>query len=95
MKTLNSQITEIIANFDWAKVHKTMTVLNWEWDNGRVQGVPSIGDLVNAATDLLDSVANSDGKYHSSSSGGFVASIEDGCLDLSFVVESYCAEKEE
>ena len=92
MKDKDNQILEIVAKFRWDRVHKTMTALKWEWHDA---GVPSIGDMMKHAIDLLNTVADSDGKYSSSSSGGFAASIEDGCLDLSFIVESYCVEGEE
>lgn len=93
MKKCDKQIQEIVKFFDWQKVHKTMTALNWTW--GDDKNVPGIGELVQTAVSLLDTVAEGDGKYSSSSTGGFVASIEDGNLDLSFVVCSWCAEKGE
>lgn len=45
-------IDEIIENFDWGKVHKTMEFLDWKWATTDNE-VPTIGQLVNSSHRLL------------------------------------------
>ena len=45
-------IDNIIENFNWEKVHKTMVALDWKWwDNENAS--PSTGALFRCAVDLL------------------------------------------
>ncbi len=43
MKELNQHIKEVIENFDFQKVEKIMTVLNWKWT--AISRVPDIFNL--------------------------------------------------
>lgn len=75
----NNLINEILANFDFEKVHKTMTLLDWRWVG---RGVPSINEIRDSASERLESaieqVISSKNKEHHdigwiSSSGGLKA----------------------
>ena len=93
MKTRDEQIQEIIANFDWEKVHKVMVALDWQWAKTleHEEGIPKIGDLVNTATALLTDVYKQNAQ--SVSCGGFSAVQEDGLLGLEFRVDYYFVEE--
>ena len=49
----SDMVNEVLAHFDFEKVHKTMTLLNWKWFDKA--GVPSISDLKESAEQRLDS----------------------------------------
>ena len=51
----NKAIEEITRNFDWEKVHKVMTFLDWTWFDSEGE-VPRVGLLVICAQGLLDQV---------------------------------------
>lgn len=55
MKTKTELIAEIIENFDWDKVHKTMEFLNWKWWDTEGES-PSREKLITHAFKLLDQV---------------------------------------
>jgi hypothetical protein len=42
---------EIIDNFDFEKVHRCMTLMDWRW--ATTNGVPSLEDIKNTASRLL------------------------------------------
>lgn len=46
-------IDNIVDNFDWDKVHRTMVALKWVWYNNGEYGIPNIGQLFDCAIDLL------------------------------------------
>lgn len=81
-KTLEEVWEELEDGFDWKKVHKVMTFLDWKWATATTKDrVPSIEDLKKNARTHLASVMEYDekdffkkGNYGnvSSSSGGFV-----------------------
>lgn len=50
MSSLHDKIPEIMAEFDFAKVHKVMTFLNWKWSDAVP---PSIEELKSTASYLL------------------------------------------
>ena len=50
-------IDNIIENFNWGKVHKTMTALNWKWHDSKGES-PTIGMLFKCAVDLLHDAYN-------------------------------------
>jgi len=73
-------INEVLANFDFDKVHKTMTLLNWVWAGS--DGVPTKAELKEAAeyhmNGAIEQVLSPDNKSHTdcawiSASGGFKA----------------------
>jgi hypothetical protein len=47
-------IDDIVDNFDWEKVHKTMVALDWKWamEEGDTE-IPSVGQLFRCAVGLL------------------------------------------
>ena len=84
------QIEYILEHFDWEKVHRTMTTLDWSWHH--TDGVPKIGQLVRAARRHLEQVASDASKGCYSCSGGFWAYNADGLLRLLFVVAEWDGE---
>ena len=82
----------VLDDFDFIKVHKTMKQLRWCWAfsiaGESVDKVPSIANIIMNAKYLLANVFEyQDEDYHSISSGGLEASIHDGILSLKFVLE--------
>ena len=90
-EVMNKQIDEIMDWFDFDKVHKVMTLLNWEWS--KTNGVPAVGDMRAAVRGHLKEAA----KQGFCSTGGFSALRIDGNEDgkdwvkmkLSFEVASW------
>lgn len=89
---MNNQelIDEIMDEFDFDRVYKTMVALNWTWHS--TNGVPNISDLRKSARGLLKSAVEYDQVMVSS--GGFVAYKEDGILGLRFELTDYETECE-
>ena len=54
---VNKYIDDILDNFNFAKVLKTMEVLDWKWATSN--GVPTMDELRNQAERLLRGAANS------------------------------------
>ena len=75
-------VREILADFDFAKVHRIMLLLNWQW-RGKT---PTIGDLRAEAGRLLRNVIENDNVY-SSGTGGLQAFKTDESLELYFILE--------
>ena len=68
-------INDIVENFNWEKVHKTMTALNWIWHDSEGEA-PSIGALFKCATDLLHHAydgAEKEKADYMAGTGGFYA----------------------
>lgn len=94
MKTEREVIDEIMDFFEFDKVHKAMTVLNWEW---RDIGVPDIYEIKKTARQMMYKCYENCVKDKSSrglSTGGFRAfcEFEDGVfmgIELSFILESF------
>ena len=85
----NEQITNIIANFDWGKVRKTMVHLNCKWAYTVSEDrIPTIGDLVLQGTRLLTDLANSK-ESNLIATGGLEARKSNDTLSLSFVVTDW------
>lgn len=100
MKNIDKKINDIIANFDFDKVHKTMTLLDWKWTiystfSPREERVPTIEDLKARAVEELLVVANKPGKHYSISCGGFLATKTKNSLALDFVISSWSSREEE
>lgn len=73
---LNKQkaIDEIIENFDWERVHKTMEALNWTWHDSEGE-TPTLGALFRCASGLLHDAydgAKMTEKSYSVATGGFI-----------------------
>jgi hypothetical protein len=84
-------IEDVISNFDFHRVYKTMVTLDWNWYTtaGRV---PTIGEMQEFARSLLETAANKPGIY---SSGGFFAMCEGNSLSLMFCVDDVTVEKKD
>lgn len=81
------QIDNIMNNFDFIRVRKTMVTLAWKWSGEQGLYQPNIDDLRRSARHTLMTVVNTCAR--SISSGGFIARREDGILSLSFVVSDW------
>lgn len=83
-------IDDIMDNFDFDKVHRCMTALEWHWSG--CDGVPEKSELRKCARKILKGCVE---RGHGGT-GGFQVTIdrEEGCLSLSFVVEDWGAYKE-
>jgi len=55
---VNKYIDDIMDNFNFAQVHKTMEALNWKWA-GSPNGIPTIDELRYEAERLLRGAAKS------------------------------------
>ena len=71
MKTLEQHIEEVMDWFDFEKVHRVMTMLDWKWAN--TGGVPEIPDLRKRVRDLMRSLWNSEDVCHGT--GGFMVRL--------------------
>jgi hypothetical protein len=87
---MNKYVKEVIANFDFEKVHKAMYALKWTWWNSKSDdGVPSTSELVMHATDMLNRAYKADHDTYKIACGGFVAHKEDNVIALSFEIDSW------
>ena len=76
------QVQEVLASFDFDRVHRVMESLNWTWAN--LDRTPSRRELLAEADRLLREL---DGKPGVLGSGGLRASYkEDGTLSLKFIL---------
>ena len=86
MTDLDKSFEVALKNFDFEKVHKCMTLLNWTWCG---EGVPSIEIMNNVCRRNWNLFSKTDGGYIES--GGFRISIleyEDGKnVAISFILE--------
>jgi hypothetical protein len=93
-EALEKQIDEVMDWFDFAKVEKTMELLEWGW--GTDMKVPCQGEIRESARKTMKQAA----RFGSSHSGGFSARVieskdEDGpwlSVNLDFVVANWCAD---
>lgn len=98
MKTFDELWKDLEENFDWEKVHRTMTFLDWKWQGKEV----SISDLKQFSMDLCQEcfvkVISSKSKLSCrSGSGGLYAEYEifhnqpdpHEELSLEFYIESF------
>lgn len=100
-------VNEVLAHFDFERVHETMKALNWKWCD---QGVPSIKELKESAeermSNAIEQVLDPNNTEHHdigwiSATGGFKAMAwrkEDGSLakvQLEFIVTEWDAEDDE
>jgi hypothetical protein len=77
-------IEDVLDYFDFDKVHKVMTCLNWTWHD--TEGVPMVGDLRKRARELLKEVPV--GGYRAT--GGFeVRQPEENYYSLAFVLTDW------
>lgn len=78
-------IDEILDEFDFEKVHRTMKALDWTWYGS--DGVPSIGDLRRQARELLQELLKHN-RYCVGTGGLFAYRMAD-TVGLRFEVTSY------
>ena len=105
-KKKNDMINEIIANFNFERVNKAMTALNWKWID---RGIPNTEELKKSAIERLESaieqaLSPKNNEHHNiawiSFSGGFKATAwknKKGKLDkllLEFIVSEWDSEKD-
>jgi hypothetical protein len=93
-------INEVVAHFDYLKVHQAMNHLNWTWYYSQTETkVPSIGEIVFRSMQLLNDVLKEVSKGRERAvitTGGFKATAirhDDGfiTLDLEFVLTDWSA----
>jgi hypothetical protein len=76
------QVEEVLAGFDFDRVHQVMESLAWTWAN--LDRVPTKAELMTEGRRLLTEL---DGKPGVLGSGGLRASYkEDGTLSLKFIL---------
>ena len=82
-------VDEILASFNFDRVHTAMKALDWVWWNA-IDEVPNIDELKETAKELLQDCAEhmDSKKDYSSSTGGFVAAWNNKLkeIELSFVL---------
>lgn len=86
-------INEIMENFDFVKVEKTMNALSWKWatTNGTSE-IPSLQEIKETALDCLDRIKDFDkGCSYGSGTGGFYVNIDNKrkLLSLQFSVSEW------
>lgn len=88
------EIEDILDEFDFEKVEKTMEALNWHWFDA-ADGIPRIGELRKKARYLLTEVyqkafASDTGVEHALGTGGFKArAVKDFLPDDGFNFKIY------
>ena len=92
---IEAMVTAVMEEFDFDKVHNVMVFLDWRWsiENGE-RTVPSSYRLMKMADRLLRDVAKyyGDGQFHMMSTGGLVASLDNGVLGLQFILSESTAD---
>lgn len=90
----SKQITEILEEFDFEKVHQVMTFLKWEW---RDLGVPSVDTIKSEVKSQIercikDAIANKTTMY--TSTGGFsvYCDPQEKLIQLKFELAEWTAE---
>ena len=71
MKTLEEHVDEVMDWFDFEKVHRVMTMLDWKW--AMIGAVPEIPDLRKQVRKLMRELWNSDNQLVAT--GGFVVRL--------------------
>jgi hypothetical protein len=88
---LKEQKEIILKDFDFCKVEKVMTALDWKWVDGGAHNdleyQPKIVDLKRVAELCIDSVIANDEDEDVYSLGGFEAIKLNGMLELRFVID--------
>jgi hypothetical protein len=76
-------IDEIMDYFDFDKVAKVMTFLEWKWVSAE-DGIPSVGEIRQSARRLLKDAIKNKTTF---GTGGLRATYDDGYLQLEFILE--------
>lgn len=82
------QISFIMSQFDFEKIHSVMKFLKWKWkfSNNEFR-VPNIEELKIAAINCLNKVATSHDEVDHFSIGGFEADKINNVLELRFILD--------
>lgn len=88
----DEHIDFILNNFDFDKVHKIMTFLDWEWIDFKQlkSSVPTIGEMKAAVTEMMYDICESN--YDNVEVGGFRVNKYDDHLELIFKVAGFESE---
>ena len=88
---IDKMVTTVMENFDFDRVHRVMTNLDWKWVIGDGETtVPSIYRLTRNAERLLREAAQhyGDKEFYSCGTGGFIAHLEGETLTLQFILST-------
>ena len=92
---IETMVTAVMEDFDFDKVHKVMVYLDWRWTiENDERTVPSSYRLMKTADRLLRECAQyyGDKEFHAVGTGGFMASLDNGCLSLQFILTEMTAD---
>lgn len=90
------QLEEIVQNFDFELVQKTMRLLDWKWAGKKETHIPNISELVHYVMTTCDRcheqwILTKKGYYVHS--GGFLIGVNEfGLLDVKFVLTEWVCE---
>lgn len=86
-------IDDVMDQFDFERVHRVMTFLQWMWsDEQGSLNVPELSDVRRFARRIMKntmSESNAKGGPFYIESGGFCCHVEDEVLNLKFVIEDW------
>ena len=86
---MQEQIDNIMDNFDFSRVLKTMRALDWEWGSCGTEHEPVETELRREARRLLKNAWDHSTTF---ACGGFWAYFSDGVLSLHFTVSDWCGD---
>jgi len=75
-QAIKKQIKEVVAIFDWEEAHKMMVATNWEWFMDGEMRVPSIGEMITQAIDMMEDSAKRGNRVNST--GGLTVLKDEG-----------------
>lgn len=84
-------IDEILAGFDFQRVHKTMRFLDWRWASVNHGGTPTLFELKTEAERILTITAQVEEDTWFCQTGGFKATKDGNSLTLEFIVSEWDA----
>ena len=85
-------IDDVLYEFDFGKVQRIMTEIDWKWDINGELDVPTTKRLMKRAKQLLSEAFDKESQV---STGGLIASYQDGILSLVFALEEKNAYNED
>lgn len=87
---IKTMVTEVMEDFDFDRVHRTMRMLNWQWA-GAGNRTPSMYRLMSKAEKLLTEAAQNYGskEFYTVGEGGFEATLDNGTLTLRIILTEY------
>jgi hypothetical protein len=77
---------EVLAAFDFPRVADTMLALGWTWPIDASEKIPTVGDLMKKADEMLDFVLRSNAAKMQS--GGLEVEVDNSEIELRFVLAS-------